>query len=410
MRHKTIWVNLSIAGLCTVGLLGLLLRTKIVFPLPFINYNRLIEAHSHFTFSGWVTLSLMILMVNELLPAQLHGKRIYDWLLGATAGLAWCMMIAFFVKGYHPLSISISTAYILITYAFAILFTKDVMKAALTKSVRLLFVGSMASLVVSSFGLFVIDYIFFSNTFQTNAFLYRDSLFTYLHFQYNGFFSLAILGLLFNEIQKKAPEKSQKQVNLFVYILLISLIPSLFLSYMWQDPKPAYRAMAMLGSALTFISCLLFVRTYFSLHKTFLHEERLAIRILALLSILSFVLKLFLQCFTIFPVIGNAIFGNRPIIMSFLHLVFLSFVTLFILAYFTKRQILDPEKKITGIALIFFAAGVMLNEVFLITQGLVTMFTSATVLFLWLLWGAAIWMLTGAVLIAIARGQTRHPN
>ncbi len=84
-------------------------------------------------------------------------------------------------------------------------------------------------------------------------------------------------------------------------------------------------------------------------------------------------LKIFLQSFTIFPVIGDAIFGNRPIIMGFLHLVFLGFVTLFILAYFIKKDLLNSKTKWTRIAVIAFAVAVILNEVFLISQGFAAM-------------------------------------
>jgi len=406
MRYKRIWINLSIAGLSMVGLLGLLLRTKILLPLPLINYNHLLEAHSHFNFSGWVTLSLMILMVSELVPQQSPSNLRYDWLIGTAAGVSWCMMIVFLIKGYHAFSIVVSTVFITITYVFAFVFTLDLMKTRLPKAVRLLAVSSLACLVLSSFGPFVIDYIFFSNSFQSFTFLYRDSLFTYLHFQYNGFFSLAILALLFNEILKKGHPNPNTNMDLFAYILVISLIPSLFLSYMWQDPVAAYRAIAIVGSGLTLVSGILFIRAYSPLHGKFLQGDGLVVRALILISMISFVLKLFLQCFTIIPVIGNEIFGNRPIIMAFLHLVFLSFVTLFILAFFAKKQILDPKKKITRVALIFFAAGVLLNEVILISQGLITVFSPATVIFLWLLWGAAIWLAIGAAMITIARAQT----
>ncbi|PWT72100.1 MAG: hypothetical protein C5B59_16535, partial [Bacteroidetes bacterium] len=90
-----------------------------------------------------------------------------------------------------------------------------------------------------------------------------------------------------------------------------------------------------------------------------------------------------------------------------LHLVFLGFVSLFIIAFFAKRQLLTHQSKMTPFALIFFAVGVLFNEVLLISQGLTTMFGPAAVLFLWLLWGAAIWLFMGTILIAAARVQTR---
>src|SRR5271169_5615650 len=85
--HK--WINLSILNLCIVALLGMVLRSKIVFSLPFINYNHLLEAHSHFTFGGWVTLVLMTLFIYELLPVSISKRPVYQWLLGSIAVCAW---------------------------------------------------------------------------------------------------------------------------------------------------------------------------------------------------------------------------------------------------------------------------------------------------------------------------------
>ncbi|HEY4936692.1 MAG TPA: hypothetical protein VII44_08935, partial [Puia sp.] len=91
--HK--WINLSILNLCIVALLGMVLRSKIVFALPFINYNHLLEAHSHFTFGGWVTLILMALFIYELLPESVSQRPLYKWLLGSIATCAWGMLVAF---------------------------------------------------------------------------------------------------------------------------------------------------------------------------------------------------------------------------------------------------------------------------------------------------------------------------
>jgi hypothetical protein len=397
------WVNVSILGLCTIGLLGLLLRSKIVFSIPFINYNHFVEAHSRFTFSGWVTLALMLLMVSELLPESGNKKK-YIILFAGIAITSWAMMIAFLWKGYNVLSIIVSLFFILLTYIYAYVFVKDILKAKLSPGVRWLAVSSMICLVISSFGLFIIDYIYFSHSFE--AFLYRDSLFTYLHFQYNGFFSLSIMALLFNNIKSIIPVPAKRSMNNFIAVLLISLIPSLFLSYLWQDPNSLFRIIAIAGSIFVLAACLLFVRTSLLLKSAF-NTEKPVIRLLILISMLSFALKLFLQCFTIFPVIGNAIFGNRPFIMGFLHLVFLGFVSLFILAFYTKRGLLDISKRFTKAGLIVFATGVLLNEIFLISQGLMAMFARGGVWFPWLLWGVSIWLFAGSVLIAIARAQTR---
>jgi len=191
----------------------------------------------------------------------------------------------------------------------------------------------------------------------------------------------------------------------FSVMLVISIIPSLFLSFLWQDPHNFLRVMAIAGCLLVLISFLLFNALSVSLFQVFRSDPPL-IRILSFLSMSAFALKLILQCLTIFPVIGNAVFGDRPIIIGFLHMVFLVFVSLFLLAYFATENFLDIKNKFTRTALVVFATGVLFNELTLMTQGLGVMFIKGSYLFPWLLLGAAIWMFTGALLIGIARRKT----
>jgi hypothetical protein len=399
--HK--WVDLSILNLCIVAFLGMVLRSKIVFALPFVNYNHLLEAHSHFTFGGWVTLILMALFIYGLLPESVSQRPIYQWLLGSIATCAWGMLVAFAAKGYSTISIILSLCFVLLTYLFGIIFIKDLLRAKLASCVKLLAVSSIVYLILSSSGVIVITYIYFTKSFD--AIFYRDALFTYLHFQYNGFFTLAIFALLFNLIDKRTSVKAKINIYRFSIALCISIIPSLFLSYLWQDPILWLRIIAIIGSTLMLLCFYFFVICALSL-RTIYKEEKPVLRFLVFLSMGSFMLKIFLQSFTIFPVIGDAIFGNRPIIMGFLHLVFLGFVTLFILAYFIKKGLLNSEIKWTGIAMIVFAGAVILNEVFLISQGFAAMFINGSSIFPWLLWATGALLFIGSLLIAIARGQT----
>ncbi|MBS1668681.1 MAG: hypothetical protein JST58_14985 [Bacteroidetes bacterium] len=403
------WVDISILGLCMVGFTGMIMRSKIVFALPLINYNHLIEAHSHFTFGGWVTLALMTLMVHELLPPALSKKTIYQWFLGIIAFSSWGMLVAYFLNGYASFSIIWSFIFILTGFVFSIVFISDLLKTNLGKVPKLLAIVSLICLVLSSSGTFYIAYIYFAKSFD--AILYRDALFTYLHFQYNGFFSLAIFSILFNQILKNVERnrRVQKNIDRFSIWLCVSILPSLFLTYLWQNPNNWFRALAILGSVLLLMVCAWFIMAAKSFQRIFF-EERPVTRFLILISMGSFLLKTFLQCFTIFPLIGNAIFGNRPIIMGFLHLVFLAFTSLFLLAYFSKNGLLDETKRFTRIALMVFAIAILLNEITLISQGLTTMLMPGSNLFPWALWVIGICLFSGAVLVAASRFMTNKNN
>ncbi|MEP7170637.1 MAG: hypothetical protein ABI855_14800, partial [Bacteroidota bacterium] len=127
------------------------------------------------------------------------------------------------------------------------------------------------------------------------------------------------------------------------------------------------------------------------------------LRNIVIVSMSAFALKSFLQSFTIFPQVGNAVFGDRPVIIGFLHLVFLGFVTLFVLAYFAYKGELNIKNKFTRFTLVLFTLGVILNETILLGQGVGAMLIKSSHLFSWLLWVISIWLFISTILIAIAR-------
>ncbi|MCG7859310.1 hypothetical protein MD537_20200, partial [Flavihumibacter sediminis] len=53
------WIRLALFNLLLVALAGLVLRLKILLPLPWIHHKHLLHAHSHFAFAGWISLFLM---------------------------------------------------------------------------------------------------------------------------------------------------------------------------------------------------------------------------------------------------------------------------------------------------------------------------------------------------------------
>src|SRR5512138_3010047 len=187
MPRKNFWVTASLVNLCIVALLGLTLRTKFVFPLPFLDYRYFLSAHSHFAFGGWVTLILMVFLIDSLLTEGQKRRRVYQWILWGIEINALGMAVSFPFKGYAFFSIVFSTVFIFFTYGFAWFFIRDVLKAGIEKSTRLLSIAAVVSLVVSSVGPFTLAYIMATKTGDT--FLYKDAVYTFMHFQYNGFFT-----------------------------------------------------------------------------------------------------------------------------------------------------------------------------------------------------------------------------
>ena len=109
---------------------------------------------------------------------------------------------------------------------------------------------------------------------------------------------------------------------------------------------------------------------------------------------------------TVIPALGNAVFGYRPIIIGFLHLVFLGFASFYIFSNLLEAGVFANAKKASTAGIIFFTMSVILNETILLIQGVGLMFSSTNSLYPWLLWVASIFLVVAALWILFARMKT----
>lgn len=402
-HNKEKWLTISLINLAIVALLGFILRSKILFSIPFIDFKNTIHAHSHFAFGGWVTLAIMTLMIYEILPRSDSGKGVYQWILAGIALNAFGMLVGFLWQGYGLESIFFSTLFIFTTYAFTWVFIKHVRKSAASTTVKFLSIASLVYLVLSSIGPYTLAYMMASKS--GNIILYKDAVYTYLHLQYNGFFTLAVFALFVNRIENLLTIKGLKNMSKFAQLLTLSVISSLFLCYLWHYPNYIIRIVAVAGSISMLLATGYFIVTILPFRKW---QQRLSntTAFVAALSLSAFVLKMALQSLTIFEKIGAEVFNNRPVIIGFLHLVLLCFITLYLLSHFIHAGILKNDR-LSKVAIATFTFSVVINEILLMSQGLGLMLMESSKLFPWMLWAVAIGLVAGSVLLVISRMRTR---
>lgn len=127
MNNKQFWITVSLVNLCIVALLGFTLRSKILFPLHFITFQYLLNAHSHFAFGAWLTLSFLNLFTHTLLPAQYQRRKWYQWMLWGLFISSLGMLFSFPFQGYGVVAVVFSTLFIFFTYGYCWCFIKDVL-------------------------------------------------------------------------------------------------------------------------------------------------------------------------------------------------------------------------------------------------------------------------------------------
>jgi hypothetical protein len=400
MKNKKLWLTASFINLCIVALLGTILRTKYLFPLPWLDYRNFLSAHSHFAFGGWVTLSLMILYIDNLVSDEAKRSNFYQWILWGINLTSLGMAVSFPFKGYAFFSLLFSSSFIFFTYAFSWRFIKDLNKVKLNSSVRLLSVAAVLCLVLSSAGPFNLARMMATNT--GNVYQYRDAVYGFMHFQYNGLFTFSVFALLFHYLLPKVPALAKKAKH-FSVAMIVCIIPTLFSSLLWHSKNEYVRFLAVSGSALIVVVLFYFFRFAFNrqLYSAFVIPFA---RTLIIFTMISFAIKMMLQFFIVIPQIGHIVFGYRPIIIGFLHLVFLALVTFYILAKHVESRDFDlpKNKSISRTALIFFSAAIFLNETVLLFQGFGIFLQASSPIFPWLLWIASLALLGGAMLILLA--------
>jgi hypothetical protein len=166
---------------------------------------------------------------------------------------------------------------------------------------------------------------------------------------------------------------------------------------LWHNSSVLY-IVAGLGCLLILISLFYFLKFVIEFPWNSFFEKRLALNLWKL-SAFSFGLKMALNVGTIFPKLGNAIYGNRPVIIGFLHLVFLGFVSFYILSTLIETNFFKRRGNQIRLPFFLFGAGIVANESILMLQGLEILFKTNSTLYSWLLWGVSIILLAGAATI-----------
>jgi len=403
-RGSGFWVTLVLFNLFIVAVLGVLLRSKILFPIEICDFKYLLNAHSHFAFGGWISLTIIVLLVYEILPPGMSEKSIYQWLFGSAFINAWGMLLSFPFQGYGFYSILFSALFTLTTYVFSWVFIRDIWKARGGKAVRLLCIGALLSLVFSSAGPIALAYLASSKS--VDVLLNRDAVYTYLHLQYNGFFSLAVFALLFHRFGETSGKKFQLIALRFAVAISLSILPSLFLTYLWHYPNIYVRLLALTGCVFVILS-LAFLVLVLSNLKGSLSASPALIKNLVLVSMLAFCMKSLMQCGVVIPAVGDLIFANRPIIIGYLHLIMLGFISLYLMAHFCTMGLLDVGSRFTKYSVMCFLFAVIVNETILMVQGICAFFMMGSPKYQWYLWYAAILLSVSTLLIYISRLKTK---
>ncbi|MBE7172915.1 MAG: hypothetical protein INR73_20225 [Williamsia sp.] len=225
------WYRLALFNLVVLAFLGSVLRYKINFPLEIIQQENLLHAHSHFAFNGWVGFLLQVLILGEFSEGYKKAALFWDRFFLAGTLLNYAMAASFLWTGYSPLSIACSTGALWLTYVFSRKIYAS-LPPKRPQQVSIYFIkAALFFLLLSSLGPYALAAIMVSKS--SHQYLYHNALYFFLHFQYNGWFTFSVLGLLTKKLENSAAF-NRKTARIFFFLMAGTCIPSYLFTSLWR--------------------------------------------------------------------------------------------------------------------------------------------------------------------------------
>ncbi len=353
--------NIALGYFLLVGLLGLFLRLFFVTPLE-VNYRYIVHAHSHIALLGWVYIGLITLFYKIYFEDS-TGSGTYKKIFWFTNITLLGMLFTFPFQGYALFSIIFSTLFLIASYWLAWFFIKKVPHRYRNSFSFKCIKASFIYMIISSIGPWAIGGVM--ATLGNTSIWYKLSIYFYLHFQYNAWFILALLGIFFFLLEHIKVDIDKKEFNSFFLVLNAALILSLFLSALWVEPPVIFFILAAAGALLQVWAFIKFYKIILPVWKTLVTRLSRFTATLLRIAALFLAVKILMQLLTAIPYFAEVSYLYPDFVIGYLHLVFLGIISIALFAFLKFFNLFRLSRNIFYI----YLAGFLLSELLIFYKG-----------------------------------------
>jgi len=233
---------------------------------------------------------------------------------------------------------------------------------------------------------------------QTN--LYLATEYFCLHFQYNGWFFFACMGLLQAYMISKNIAPANKISKMIFWLFFIAAIPAYFLSALWLPIPIWVYVMVVIAAAMQCVGFIILMNHLVKSRKLVAQNLSKQTKLLWLFALIALVIKLSLQMVSVVPSLSTLTVGFRPIVIGYLHLVLLGVITIFLIGYFTEVNAVHHKSFYTGVTI--FVGGIIINEILLMIEGAAALTYTSIPFINELLFVAALIMFSGLLVLNVS--------
>ncbi len=353
------------------SLLGIFIRS-----IPFlgfaVNSRYAIHAHSHVAFLGWVFIALMALIYDAWFSGCRKVMRWFLIYLGIIQVAVFGMLLTFPFTGYALWSIIFSSIHMVASIVFVFFFRKKSLPGNIKVKpfIRL----ALIFMAVSALGPLALGPLSASG--QTGGILYDGAIYFYLHFQYNGWFTLAIIGLLLAMVDMEIIPEASKRLNKSLWFFGTGIILTYVLSLLGYRLPIGFNVVGGIGALLQLVGFFL-IRPL--INRAIQNIDQKFIKRLISLSLLVLMSKLVIQFLTSVPAIIQLTYFNRDFVIAFLHWMLLGFVSTFLLGLISYRTIHFRFHRALKASLGIYLISFLLTEAVLVGKRIILLETGIEV-------------------------------
>ena len=380
LMRPAYWLALAALLLTTAS--GLMLRLYPYWAPESFHFRNWTHAHSHIALLGWAWMGIYVLgslrFLNES-PVVLRAlPYINRGLIISIAGMA----LTFPVTGYATASIFFSSLHMAMGIWFSVLVFRHGNRNQLGLSyfkIALLFMilsglGPLALGPLAAFDL-------------RHSPWYRFSIYFYLHFQYHGWLTFALIALS-GTPSESVGKRLRKPILICLVLTTVMILTLSALEF--QLPPIA----ALAGGLAAAMQLLILVYLCVDLSSNGPAASGWP-GALAAIAATALLLKTLILVPMIHPEFARLAYRSRDLVVAYLHLSLLGFVTSGLLTAFIRQGWLIIKGRLAGSGLTLFLASFIIQELFLSARGL--RFPVGNVL---LLSGSALLLLSAAGMTA----------
>lgn len=363
---KPTWLRIVLLNFFIAACMGLVLRLVHLVEIPGMDFRHMMHAHSHVAMLGWLFMLVYGLILDQFTTPAESSHRIHRILFWTAQVCVVGMMFSFPFQGYGPISIAFTTAHLIIAYAIAVILLKKIRSRGAHS--ELLIRTALVLMLISTIGVWLLGPI--KAGLFGNSVMYYASIQFFLHFQFNGWFTFAVLAFVFHQIERSGQPVPQRTFQWFYSLLITSLVLTFALSVAWSTPEDWLFWANGTGVLIQLAAIIVFLGIVRNRRAVFLQKGRPILNALYIVALVSFAVKILIQTAVVMPQVAVISYTIRQFVVGFVHLTMLGSITCYLLAALIEHGQLHIRQPVTRYGLLLLILGLVLSEGMLFLQGI----------------------------------------